>query len=118
MPDSRQASFSVKLGGYDMQEVDEFLDDLRKQNRGSAPSGAAPLDVADLPAPAFATVRVGGAYTVADVDAFIASVFTAVRDGRPAPRIGEASFGRTYFGGYSEQEVDDYLDTLADLLGQ
>jgi DivIVA domain-containing protein len=36
-----------------------------------------------------------------------------VREGRQAPRIEEAIFGRTYFGGYSEPEVDDYLDTVA-----
>ncbi len=41
-----------------------------------------------------------------------------MREGRQAPRIEEAIFGRTYFGGYSEPEVDDYLDTLAGLLGQ
>ncbi len=34
VPDSRQASFGVKLGGYDMQEVDAFLDDLRKGSPG------------------------------------------------------------------------------------
>ena len=43
-------------------------------------------EVADLPAPSFQTVPVSAAYQSAEVDAFIASIFAAVRERRPAPK--------------------------------
>lgn len=129
VPERRGASFGVKLGGYDMQEVDAFLKDLGTADAGSAeptPESvggsdrlspqSAPVDA--LPAPSLKTVRVGAAYKREDVNAFFSSLFAAVSEGREVPRIEEARFRRTWRGGYAEQEVDDYLAALASQLGQ
>lgn len=117
-PDIREAVFATKRGGYDMAEVDAFLEDLRWGIAGSDPPTTVSVEVADLPAPSFQTVRVGAAYQSAEVDAFIASIFAAVRERRPAPKIEQVSFRRAWRGGYAERDVDDYLDTLAAFLGQ
>ena len=118
VPDVMEARFTSPFGGYDMVEVDEFLEDLRSQMAPPKRSTLATVD--DLPVPpAFATSRVRRGYNVEQVDAFLADVTAAVREGREPPSVFQTSFTSTHLSiGYSEVEVDDYLDELAKALGQ
>lgn len=61
--------------------------------------------------PQFTVSRLRRGYSAAEVDAFLDSVATAVRQDQPVPNILEARFS-VCFGGYDQQEVDIFLDDL------
>lgn len=69
----------------------------------------------DLP-----TTRMRQGYDTEQVDALVEDVFDAVRAGARAPVIAETRFRGTggLRKGYDERSVDDYLDRLAEAVGQ
>lgn len=73
--------------------------------------------MSEQPAQQFTVHRFRRGYTTAEVDAFLDLVATAIREGGQVPAIRQVAFSPSY-GGYDEQEVDDFLDDLAAQLGQ
>ncbi|MGC1208986.1 MAG: DivIVA domain-containing protein, partial [Ornithinimicrobium sp.] len=84
VPDVMEARFTSPFGGYDMVEVDEFLEDLRSQVAPPQRSTSATVDDVPTP-PAFTTSRFRRGYNIDQVEAFLADVMAAVRDGREPP---------------------------------
>ena len=97
-----------------------YLQPLPSDERPTAP--VPPGVHADaLPTPSdFPTTRVRPGYDTDQVDALVEDVFDAVRAGAQAPVIAEARFRGTggLRRGYDERSVDEYLDALAEAVGQ
>jgi DivIVA domain-containing protein len=130
--DIRRVGFDLVPGGYDVTAVDERLDELEaravevEQVFGGHALG---LDDESLQRPL--GLRAGArfprtgplrrGYDPGEVDAFLARV-GAVLDGSASPgeRLSVEDVRCVVFrgrrGGYDEDAVDDYLDTVVDLL--
>ncbi|MGD8200491.1 hypothetical protein ACQE98_07495 [Ornithinimicrobium sp. W1679] len=103
--------------------TEDTTGDLQPLPSDERPTAAVPpgvhedmLPVAeDLP-----MTRMRRGYDTEQVDALVEDVFDAVRSGGRAPVIAETRFRGTtgLRSGYEERAVDDYLDALAEAVGQ
>lgn len=128
----RHVGFALVRGGYDIEAVDIYLDDLEERAYRRVGSGTrAPInDPAELVGPVldnppgqrFARGRglLGRGYDVDAVDDFCDRVARALTGGRTSAAI-EVEEVRSVafhvrFRGYDEDAVDDFLDAVVDHL--
>ncbi len=131
--DIRSIGFPWVTGGYDYEEVDDFLE--RSARIISAYERSLPI-TEQIPAKRFKPVTsdetAGLAFTVVfrgynlkEVDRFINRVsgtLYACETGRPSPLVDASEVARKVFSismrGYAEQEVDELLDRAAETIGR
>lgn len=116
--------------GYDQDDVDDYVDVLVSATRtlrgerapdpeGRGEGASVPGGRTMPPEPAFTRTRWGEGYDPDEVDRFVREVRTALELG-PVPvglpeRVVNATFQPTRLrDGYSQEEVDDYLDRLVE----
>jgi DivIVA domain-containing protein len=106
------------LPGYRISDVDSFLDGVLAALRGGEPPSPP-----DIRAVTFPLTRWHTGYAQRDVDRLVgelahlvgrlgsdADVPLAVR--KLVDRIGNSRFGATRWGGYAQEEVDEFLDRI------
>ena len=110
--------------GYRISDVDSFLDGVLAAVRGGEPPSAS-----DVRAVTFPVTKWRAGYAPRDVDRLIGELAQLFRgpgsdaDAPPAVRelvdmIVKSRFGTTHRSGYSEEEVDAFLDRIVDKLLQ
>lgn len=124
----RDAAFKWVTGGYDFEDVDEFLDKAgrivsayeRAQPGFAAPAPSIDAISSDEVSAAKFTVVFRG-YNLREVDRFVnrvAGTLYAYETGRPSPLVDAAEIARKVFPismrGYAEAEVDALLDRSAE----
>lgn len=124
----RSAGFSMKIGGYDYEEVDLFLDRAQRilsafeQARSmTTPRRFESLTSAECAQPGFTVVFRG--YNLASVDRYMDRVtqsLEAYEQGERFVPLDASEVSRKLFEismrGYAEQEVDAILDSAAETL--
>ena len=131
--DIRSIGFPWVTGGYDYEEVDDFLE--RSSRIISAYERSLPI-TEQIPAKPFKPLTsdetAGLAFTVVfrgynlkEVDRFINRVsgtLYACETGRPSPLVDASEVARKVFSismrGYAEQEVDELLDRAAETISR
>ncbi len=131
--DIRSVGFPWVTGGYDYEEVDDFLErsariiNAYERSLPIAEQVTAkpfkPLTSDETAGLAFTVVFRG--YNLKEVDRFINRVsgtLYACETGRPSPLVDASEVARKVFSismrGYAEQEVDELLDRAAETIGR
>ena len=128
--DVEEVAFSMTVGGYDYEEVDEFLDRIARILRTHEAIANPPQRVEARPQMLPATELADTAFTVVfrgyqmrDVDQYIERVIQSLdahETGTSTPLVDAVGVARKVFEismrGYSEQEVDAVLDRAAKTL--
>lgn len=104
--------------GYRISDVDSFLDGVLAALRGGEPPSPS-----DVRAVTFPLTRRRAGYAPRDVDRLVGELAQLVR--RPASdadvplavrklvdRIGNSRFATTRWGGYAQEEADEFLDRI------
>lgn len=123
----RNAGFAMKIGGFNYEEVDLFLDRAHRlistyeKTRLVKPVALEILTSEDASAQGFTIVFRG--YHMTSVDRYVARVadsLEAYETGRRSVSTDAAQANRKLFDismrGYAEHQVDAFLDTAADTL--
>lgn len=126
----REVAFPMGVGGYDYEEVDEFLDRVERILRTHEAVSAPPAPIEKTPELLLATdlaqttlTIVFRGYHMRQVDQFIERVVQSLdahEEGSLTPLVDATSVARKVFDismrGYSEHEVDAILDRAAKTL--
>ena len=122
--ETAKARLAKDFPGYRIPDVDSFLDGVLAALRRDEPPSPAVVRAVTFP---LTNWRTG--YAQRDVDRLIGElaqlVSGSVSDANESPgvrelvdRIKTSRFGTTHWGGYDEEEVDDFLDRIMDSLVQ